>query len=102
MPKTPEGKVKDAVKRVLERYGSRIYGFWPVPYGYGESSLDYIGCVNGKFFAIETKAPGKTPTVRQKQIISRMGRAGGATFVIDDVESPEIMKLDKWLANACK
>jgi hypothetical protein len=57
---TPEGKVKAAVNKVLARY-KKIYRFMPVPYGYGESSLDYLICVNGRFVAIETKAPGKKP-----------------------------------------
>ena len=27
--------------------------------------MDFLGCYRGRFFAIETKAPGKKPTLRQ-------------------------------------
>lgn len=79
---TPEGKVKAKVKKILAKF--EIYGWWPVPSGYGESSLDFIGCINGRFFAIETKAPGKAPTPRQEECIRRMKAAGAEVFVIDD------------------
>lgn len=55
----------------------------PVPYGYGASTLDYLICMRGRFIAIETKAPGKKPTDRQKMVIEQIRAAGGATFVID-------------------
>jgi hypothetical protein len=90
---TPEGKVKAKVKRVLSRYADFIYGFWPVPSGYGESSLDYVGCCCGRFFAIETKAPGKEPTNRQKMVANMMIRAGGDVFVTDG----DTTELEEWL-----
>lgn len=79
---TPEGKVKAKVKRLLDKYKAR-YEFWPVPYGYGASTLDCLICYRGKFIAVETKAPGKKPTDRQKMIIEQIRAAGGAVFVID-------------------
>jgi len=85
---TPEGKVKDAVRRVLARHND-IYSHWPVPYGYGRSTLDWIGCFHGVFIAIETKAPGEVPTRRQKQIIGEIERAGGKVFVIDNVNATQ-------------
>lgn len=80
---TPEGKVKSDVKKVLDKFKSDIDGFWPVPAGYGESHLDYVGCMCGRFFSIETKAPGKKPTARQAHRIDNVKRAGGLAFVID-------------------
>lgn len=67
----------------------------PVPSGYGESTLDYIGCYRGKLFAVETKAPGKKPTNRQQQIIDSIKRAGGAVFVIDG----DTTELEQWIAH---
>lgn len=91
---TPEGKVKAQVKRILAKFP--IYGWWPVPSGYGESSLDFVGCVAGLFFAIETKAPGKKPTPRQQKVIHDMEAAGATVFVIDG--KPEQLKeLEMWL-----
>lgn len=86
---TPEGKVKAAVTRCIDRF-KPIYRFMPVPYGYGPSSLDYILCANGRFVAIETKAPGKKPTKRQKMTIEQIERAGGKVFVIDNTDTTEL------------
>jgi hypothetical protein len=98
---TPEGKVKSAVKKLLKRYGSQIYGDWPVPGGYGKSVLDYHGCVNGRYFAIETKAPGGKPTARQDLTINEITMAGAMVFVIDGVECHQYAALETWLnANA--
>lgn len=79
---TPEGKIKQQVNRIIDRYKG-IYKHMPVPVGYGTQTLDYLLCVNGHFLAIETKAPGKKPTPRQRDTIERMERAGGIVLVID-------------------
>lgn len=83
---TPEGKVKAEVKKILASFGDKIDGFWPVPSGYGESHLDYVGCANGWFFCIETKAPGKKPTPRQLERMRRVDNAKGLVFVIDGTD----------------
>lgn len=81
---TPEGKIKAAVSKAIARFHG-VYTFMPVPSGYGISSLDYLLCVNGKFIAIETKAPGKKPTPRQRDTIAKIRAAGGLALVIDSV-----------------
>lgn len=65
----------------------------PVVNGYGQPTLDYVGCINGWFFSVETKAPGKHPTPRQRQTMERMRAAGGAVFVIDG----DVTALRVWL-----
>lgn len=80
---TPEGKVKAAVRKVLDNFKSELDTFWPVPSGYGPSHLDCIICAWGRFVSIETKAPGKKPTPRQKERIASVHRAGGIAVVID-------------------
>ena len=94
MATTPEGKVKKTVSSLL-RATPDLYYFMPVPSGYGESSLDYLGCYRGQFFAIETKKPGGKPTDRQNMIIERMRKAGGAVFVIDG----DLSELKTWIDN---
>jgi hypothetical protein len=96
---TPESKVKDKVKRLLQPYTEMgvLWGDWPVPGGYGKSGLDYHGCLLGKYFAIETKAEGKEPTDRQKWTISRIQKARGTIFVIIGVNDPELQVLKIWL-----
>jgi len=95
---TPEGKVKDAVRKLLSQY-SGMYLYMPVPSGYGRTSIDFLGCYRGQFFAIETKAEGKKPTLRQVAELENIGRAMGATFVIAGVEDPAIEGLHAWLDN---
>lgn len=81
MARTPEGKVKDKVKRVLKKYG--CYYFMPVQTGYGSPTLDFLCCCRGVFIAIETKQPGKQPTPRQELTIADIRSARGIVFVID-------------------
>lgn len=78
---TPEGKVKDQVKKVLAEFDA--YWHMPVQNGMGAPSLDFICCVRGFYFAIETKAPGGKPTPRQEDTMDRIRQAGGKLFVID-------------------
>lgn len=92
---TPEGKVKRKVSALLKEYAPDLYYFMPVPSGLGESTLDYIGCANKHFFAIETKAHGKRPTERQQMIINMIENAGGRVFVISDDEGLRLLR--HWL-----
>jgi hypothetical protein len=82
MALTPEGRVKRRVSQILKR-ADACYYFMPVQTGYGSPTLDYLGSSKGRAFAIETKAPGKKPTVRQMAIINEMKVAGMKVFVID-------------------
>ena len=78
---TPEGKVKEQVKKLLKKYG--VYWHMPVQNGMGAPSLDLICCVRGRYLAIETKAPGKKPTPRQEVTMYEILKAGGTVYVID-------------------
>lgn len=77
---TPEGKVKERVKTLLKKYG--VYQHWPVQMGYGAPTLDCVACYRGFYLAIETKAPGKAPTPRQRLTIDEMWKAGAKVFVV--------------------
>jgi hypothetical protein len=79
---TPEGRVKNKVRRLLKQY-PHLYFYWPVPQGFGASTVDCLICYHGVFIAIETKAPGKQPTKRQAVTIGEIANAGGHVFVID-------------------
>jgi hypothetical protein len=80
---TPEGKIKGYVRKILDKYKGELDQYWPVPAGFGPSHLDCIVCFRGYFISIETKAPGKKPTPRQKQRIDSVKRAGGYALVVD-------------------
>lgn len=75
--------MKRAVKEVLAEFEGSIYYAMLVPAGYGDTTLDFIGCIGGRFFAIETKKPGAAPSKRQEQIMALMALGGGKVFVID-------------------
>ena len=95
MALTPEGKVKRHVSQILKR-AEEVYYFMPVQTGYGSPTLDYLGSSRGRAFAIETKAPGKKPTVRQLAIMREMEKAGMKVFVIaGNPEEYEALRL--WL-----
>lgn len=86
MAQTPEGAVKAAVKKWLAEHD--IYYAMPMGTGYGSSGVpDFLCCHNGRFLAIETKAPGKrkNTTALQDRQIDRIWRANGVALVIDDV-----------------
>lgn len=77
-----EKVVKVRVKKMLKEYGA--YWFMPVQTGYGASALDFYGCHKGRFYSIETKAPGKKLTPRQELVMDSINIAGGVVFVIGE------------------
>lgn len=84
---TPENKVKNACKKELK--SRDIWYYMPVQNGMGVVGIpDIIGCWNGWFVGIETKAPGKMANVtpNQKMRLAEIEKAGGLALVIDDVE----------------
>jgi len=95
---TPEAKVKASVKEVLKKHGA--YWHCPVQNGMGAPSLDFICCFQGRYFAVETKAPGKKPTPRQLITIAAIHAAGGEVFVIDSPLGVECLdsELKNWKA----
>lgn len=83
---TPEGKVKEAVKKFLKAEGWWYY--MPVQNGMGVVGIpDIIGCKNGRLLAIETKAPGKrnNTTPNQERVLGEIAAHGGLSIVVDDV-----------------
>lgn len=90
MAQTPEGKVKAAVKKLLKSKG--IYHYMPVQNGMGVVGIpDIIACWDGRFLAIETKAPGKrnNTTANQDLQLRLIDEAGGIALVVDDVSQVE-------------
>ena len=87
MAQTPEGKVKDAIKKVLNE--NDIWYFMPAANGFGKVGVpDFICCWKGKFLAIEAKAKGKREytTANQNIRIEEIRSARGWALVVDDVE----------------
>jgi len=87
---TPEGRVKDKVKAYLKSLGpDRCFFYMPVQNGMGVVGIpDFVCCIDGRFVAIETKAPGKLAnvTANQQQKIDAINRAGGCAVAVDGID----------------
>ena len=94
MASTPEKKVKDAVKKILNTHGA--YYFSPVTGGFGTSGVpDIVACIKGKFVGIETKAgKGKPTALQEKNLINIMKTGGIAVLVNEHGVEPLRMFLD--------
>lgn len=78
MGTTPEGRVKREIRKGLDSLGPACLYSTPVPYGYGARMVDFIGCLNGRYFAIEAKRPDHAkPTLIQQKFLDRVHDAGG-------------------------
>ena len=99
---TPEGKVKKLVAALLAEFNivnakdagrelkSNGWYFCPGQNGFGVKGIpDFVGHYLGRFFAVETKAPGKIPTGFQELQIAEILRSGGIVFVVDGPEGVE-------------
>ena len=91
---TPEGKVKAAVKKLLDQHN--IYYFMPATGGYGRSGVpDFICCVKGNFVAVETKAGKAKPTALQMREMERIKNSGGLAFVINEDTVDDVLYLTR-------
>lgn len=77
---TPEGRVKHAIKKVLDEL--EIYYHCPVQNGMGKPSLDFVCSVGGRFVAIEAKAAGKCATKTQSKTMADIAKSGGQCFLV--------------------
>lgn len=90
---TPEGRIKDKVKKMLREHGA--YWHCPVQNGMGSPSLDFVCCHDGRYFAIETKAGNKKMTPRQDNTANEIRAAKGLAFLVNEVEGWD--ELRDWL-----
>lgn len=85
MAQTPEGKVKDKIKKILKEHN--IYYAMPMGTGYGNAGVpDFLCCVppHGRFLAIEAKANGGQPTKLQEKNLDEIDSCGGIPWIIDE------------------
>ena len=91
--KTPEGRVKDMVKKVCAEYG--IWQVMIVPSAYGKSTgvSDFQILHKGVFIVVETKAPSnvKGPTPNQKLYMKQVEDNGGYAFVVRRREDMDVV-----------
>ena len=80
---TPEGKIKSKIRKRLDALG--CWYFMPPGGAYGRKGIpDFVGCYNGKFFAIEAKAGKGTTTVLQDVTIKRIRAHHGIALVVNE------------------
>lgn len=92
MANTPEGKVKDAIKKFLKERGA--WYFMPVSNGMGQVGIpDIICCYKGLFVAIEAKAPGKkaNTTANQERVLNAIHAADGFAWVVDNPDDMPVL-----------
>ena len=66
----------------------------PPANGFGRAGIpDIVGCLNGRFFAIECKAGKGTTTALQDREISRINDAGGTAIVVNENNLADVLKL---------
>jgi len=91
---TPEAKVKKKVKAQLDLLGA--YYFSPQAGIYGRAGVpDIVGCLGGRFFAIECKAGSNTTTALQYKEIMKISAAGGIAFVINEMNLDMVERILK-------
>jgi hypothetical protein len=67
------------------------YYFYPVTGGYGASGVpDIIVCYKGRFFGLECKANGNTPTALQQMNLEKIAAQGGIALVIDETNVNDV------------
>jgi hypothetical protein len=99
MATTPESKVKDKIKEILEEFN--VYYFMPVQMGYGAAGVDFHCVVDWRnlpiAFFIEAKDRDKDTTPRQDEFLkNRRQKQKCTTFVIDGLDGYRRLRL--WLA----
>lgn len=93
MKNTPEGKVKTRIKKRLDSMGA--WYFMPVAGIMGRIGIpDFIGCYNGRFFAIEAKAGKGKVTLMQERVIGAIVAAGGLAHAVNET-SADTFNLEK-------
>ena len=86
---TPEKKIKNKVKKVLDNLS--CYYFMPATGGYGASGVpDIIACWRGIFYGIECKANGNKPTSLQMKHLTDIHFAGGISIVVDETNIDDL------------
>ena len=92
MAMTPEGKVKEVVKKFLKEKG--IYYIMPATGGYGSSGApDIVVCHKGKFYGLEVKSGENKPTALQMDNLDRIEKNGGYAIVINESNVNQYMEV---------
>jgi hypothetical protein len=96
--KGPEFFEKQEIDAFLKKLGPEVV-WWHKTFsgGYGKSGVgDYLLCLNGAFWNVEVKRPGKGPTAIQTRRMNEVRSAGG--HAVAGTAEAVIQVLTDWLA----
>lgn len=88
MARTPEGEVKNAIKRFFDAH--KAYYHMSVQTGYGRRTVDFLVCWQGRFVAVEAKRQGAHAKKYQENIMQQVRDSGGAAICVDEVRELDI------------
>ena len=83
MAQTPEGRVKDQIKKRLK--AADVWYFMPVSNGMGTMGVpDFNGVLKGRYLGVEAKAGSNKPTALQLRALKAIDDGGGLALVINE------------------
>lgn len=89
---TPEGKVKEAIKKILKAHD--VYFTMPIGTGFGSAGVpDFVICHKGVFIGVEAKSGTNKPTALQTEHIDRIRKRGGHALVVNETNYGELNEL---------
>ena len=78
---TPEGYVKDDVKRILKKY--HVYYFMTKGSSYGRQGVaDFVCCFHGKYLEVETKADKRCKQTAMQKYDEEMVKGAGGIYLL--------------------
>ena len=83
-----ESSIVESIRKLIHSRGGRCIKICPDGRGL-KGEPDLICCVDGKFVAIEVKAPGKKPRLLQLRKLELWRQAGAIAFWADSKEDVE-------------
>jgi hypothetical protein len=95
-----ERLVKAKVKEKLKSHSKVTWWFMPLGTNLGRSGIpDFIGCVNGNMFAIETKSGKNDLTANQLRETQLLVQAGAKVWIVRELSLDSFMvEFDAWVA----
>lgn len=87
MGQGPESRLVAKIKKALEESGAFLFKVHGGPYQ-SAGIADLIGVVNGRFFALEVKVPGRRSTLTDLQaaFLENVERHGGLAACVTSVD----------------
>jgi hypothetical protein len=94
-----EGDVKKIVKAVLKDT-DKCWWFMPPANGFGRAGIpDFVGWVNGRPFAVETKFGKGVTTANQNREITNAEYAGGEVWIVRETNVDDwVLTFKAWVA----